>query len=150
MSIHDETWDRSVCRYCHHEIPYGQSAAHMHGHCTIIRVPRITDNMKDNLTKEETAQLESLIEKLNIDIELSQVIRKLSDKHIDDEELPLLSGKHRNKASKDLGQVYRMKTNPPHEYPEVGGVESINATNLLASAYAEIDFLKKKLHKIKD
>lgn len=61
-----------------------------------------------------------------------------------DEDLPLVTNRHRNRAMKDLGKVYRVKTDPPNEYPEIGAVEATMATELLATAYATIEHLKKK------
>lgn len=65
-----------------------------------------------------------------------------------DENLPLLTNRHYNKAREDLGKVYRTKTNLPNEYPEIGCIEVNNAVNLLATSYAEIESLKMKNSKI--
>lgn len=60
-----------------------------------------------------------------------------------DEDLPLVTNRHRNRAMKDLGKVYRVKTDPLNEYPEIGAVEVNMATELLTSAYARIEHLEK-------
>ena len=64
--------------------------------------------------------------------------------HTEDSDSPLLTGRHKNKATQNLGKVYRVKINPPNEYPEIGCVEVNNAVSLLSSAYAEIEHLKNK------
>ena len=65
------------------------------------------------------------------------------EKH-SDEDIPLISGRHINMAIKNLGKVYRVQTNQPEKYPEIGCVEVTNAIQLLSTAYAEIEHLKKK------
>lgn len=66
------------------------------------------------------------------------------EKEIKNEDLPLMTNRHINKATEDLGMVYRVKTNFPNDYPEIGCVEVQNAIKLLAAAYATIEHLKKK------
>jgi hypothetical protein len=56
--------------------------------------------------------------------------------------LPLVMTRHRNRAATALGEVYRLSTNPPTKYPEIGVIEVTNAIDRLAMAYAEIEFLK--------
>lgn len=64
---------------------------------------------------------------------------------MDEEDIPLITNRHYNMANEKLKPVYRAKTDPPNEYPEVGTVEANNAVTLLANAYAEIEHLEKKL-----
>lgn len=62
-----------------------------------------------------------------------------------DEDCPMQTGRHRNMADKALGPVRRMRIGKNGGYPEIGTVEVMNAAKALASAYAEIDWLKGKL-----
>lgn len=59
-------------------------------------------------------------------------------------EEPLITNRHTNAAAKALGTVYRVSTNPPNKYPEIGAVEAMNAQKLLADAYARIEYLAHK------
>lgn len=59
-----------------------------------------------------------------------------------DEDLPLLTNRHIEKAQKDLGEVYRVNLNYP--YPVIGCVEVQTAVSLLANAYAEIEHLRRR------
>ena len=61
------------------------------------------------------------------------------------EDLPLITNRHINKATKDLGKVYRVKIDPPNEYPEIGAVEVRRAITLLSLAYATIEHFEKKI-----
>ena len=66
------------------------------------------------------------------------------EKEIKNEDLPLITNRHINKATEELGMVYRVKTNFPNEYPEIGCIEVQNATKLLSAAYATKEHLEKK------
>ena len=65
----------------------------------------------------------------------------------DIDDTPLITAKHYNRASTALGKIYRVSTNPPDKYPEIGCVDVTTAHKLLANAMAEIDFLQNKLKK---
>ncbi len=54
----------------------------------------------------------------------------MTDEELDD--LPCESGRHRNKAAELLGKVYRHKTDPPNEWPEIGVVEVQEARKWLS------------------
>lgn len=60
------------------------------------------------------------------------------------QDVALITNRHRNKAIKLLGRIYKTKMNPPNDYPEIGAVEVNNAVNTVTNLLAEIEHLETK------
>jgi len=61
------------------------------------------------------------------------------------EDLPLITNRHYNTAHEVLGKVYRVKTDPSNEYPEIGCVEVQNAVKIVANLCADVEHNREKL-----
>ena len=59
----------------------------------------------------------------------------------------LITNRHKNIAIRMLGKTYRVSTNPPNKYPEIGAVESQNAQRIVSDLLAELEYVKKISHK---
>ena len=91
-------------------------------------------------TVPEAAELRRTMDAMRSDIERAE---KENDELV--RHYPMLSGKERNQASKDLGEVYRLRIGKDGGFPEVGVVEVMNAKSALENAYALINGLENRV-----
>ena len=66
MSIHDESWDRPTCVYCHKEIPYGQHRLHKDRICVTMYVPQVENKPMNNVKPYHNTVDEEYFRLLNL------------------------------------------------------------------------------------